>query len=75
MAIYKDDDDLEKSDDARFNGLYGPGDSAPYPGIYRCVKCGHEIATAAEHILPSQNHDEHQPDHGKIVWKLIVSHN
>jgi hypothetical protein len=74
LATYKHDWRLEKSNDARFDEFYGPGDPAPYPGIYRCVKCGHEIATAKDHTLPSQDHDEHKPEQGKIIWQLIVSH-
>jgi hypothetical protein len=74
MALYKYLVFLEKSDHAAFDQLSAPGTPAPYPGIYRCHACGHEIATAAGHPLPPQNHHSHTPVQGPIQWRLAVSH-
>jgi hypothetical protein len=74
MALYKYDVFLEKSTHEAFDQLSAPGTAAPYPGIYRCHACGHEIAIAGGHTLPSQNHHLHTPFQGPIQWRLAVSH-
>jgi hypothetical protein len=74
MALYKYDAFLEKSQHESFDQLWQPSTVAPYPGLYRCHACGHEIATAAGHVLPPQNHHQHTPLQGPIQWRLIVSH-
>lgn len=74
MALYKYSQFLEKSDHAAFDQLQDPGTPAAYPGIYRCQVCGHEIAIAAGHVLPPQNHHQHSPIQGPIQWRLAVSH-
>ena len=56
MALYKYEVFLEKSQHEAFDQLSSPGAAAPYPGVYRCHACGHEIAIAAGHVLPPQNH-------------------
>jgi hypothetical protein len=72
MAIYKYVQFVTKSDDKAFDELHSPGVSAPYSGIYRCHVCGHEIAIAGGHILPPQNHHQHNPGAGQITWRLTV---
>ena len=74
MALYKYADFLEPSQDAAFDRLNDPSTAAPWPGIYRCHACGHEIAIAAGHTLPPQNHHQHRPGLGSIQWRLVVSH-
>jgi hypothetical protein len=74
MALYKYMQFLEKSDHVGFDQLAAPGTPAPYPGIYRCHACGHEIAIAAGHTLPAQNHHQHTAVQGPIQWRLAVSH-
>jgi hypothetical protein len=74
MALYKYQVFLEKSEDEAFDQLIVPGTAAPWPGIYRCHACGHEIATAATHALPPQNHHQHKPGVGPIQWRLVMSH-
>ena len=74
MALYKYDVFLEKSEHAAFDELYSPGVQAPYPGIYKCHGCGHEIATATGHKLPPQDHHQHTANQGSIQWRLVVSH-
>jgi hypothetical protein len=73
MALYKYEMFLQPSQDDAFDRLTEPGVAAPWPGIYRCHVCGHEIAIAAQHTLPSQNHSQH-PNREPIQWRLIVSH-
>lgn len=74
MALYKYADFLAASTDDAFDRLCAPGSAARCPGIYRCHACGHEIAIAWNHVLPSQNHHQHSPGAGSIQWRLIVSH-
>lgn len=73
MALYKNPQYLRQSDHAAFDTLSDPGTAAPYPGIYRCEVCGHEIAIARGHSLPPQDHHQH-PQGQRIKWRLIVSH-
>ena len=74
MALYKFKKFLLETTDKAFDGTHEPGMAAPYPGIYRCEGCGHEIAIALGNKLPSQNHSQHTLTHGKIRWQLVVSH-
>jgi hypothetical protein len=74
MALYKYLAFLEVSTHAAFDQLSAPGTAAPYPGVYRCQACGHEIAIASGHVLPPQNHHQHTAVQGPIQWRLIVSH-
>lgn len=74
MALYKYADFIATSQDAAFDQLNNPSTAAPWPGIYRCHACGHEIAIAHGHTLPPQNHHQHRPGQGAIQWRLVVSH-
>lgn len=72
MALYKHGNHLTQSQDTAFDTTHAPGTEAPHPGIYRCTSCGDEIAIAGGHILPPQNHKQHNPANGPIKWKLLV---
>jgi hypothetical protein len=74
MALYKYGAYIEISQDAAFDQLNTPSTSAPWPGIYRCHACGHEIGIAQGHTLPPQNHHQHTLAQGPIQWRLVVSH-
>lgn len=74
MALYKYSTFLAESQDPAFDQLCEPGTAARWPGLYRCHGCGHEIAIAANHTLPPQNHHQHTPQQGEIQWRLVVSH-
>ncbi len=74
MALYKYEQFLENSTDQAFDKLLEPRGAAPWPGIYRCHACGHEIAIASGHALPPQNHHQHAPGLGRIQWRLVASH-
>ena len=74
MAIYKYPQFVAKSDSAAFDTLHPPGAKAPYPGIYRCHGCGHEVSSSLAHVLPPQNHHQHTVAQGAIQWRLIVTH-
>lgn len=74
MAVYKYARFLRRSISAAFDKLVEPSKPAPWPGIYRCHACGHEIAIAGGHALPPQNHHQHAPGLGRIQWRLVVSH-
>lgn len=71
MANYKYAANLQKNNHSDFDKEHNPGISAPYPGIYKCVNCGDEIAIAGGHTLPSQNHSQHA-SYQPIKWKLVV---
>ncbi len=72
VALYKNGNLLISSKDAAFDTTHSPGIAAPHPGIYRCTACGDEIAIAGGHILPPQNHRQHDPAKGAIRWQLLV---
>jgi len=72
MALYKHGNLLTQSNDAAFDTLYGPGQSAPHSGIYRCANCGDEDACNQGNPLPPQNHRQHNPQQGPIQWRLLV---
>jgi hypothetical protein len=72
MALYKNSSFLTPTTDPAFDALHTPGVPAPYPGIYRCTACGDEIAIAGGHILPPQNHRQHN-QLASIRWQLIVN--
>lgn len=72
MALYKYGNYLASSTHTAFDKTYGPGEEAPYAGIYRCDNCGDEISIAGGHKLPPQNHHQHRGGAGDIKWRLIV---
>jgi len=72
MARYKEAKYLTKGDHPPYDWDHSPGVAAPFAGIYRCMDCGREIATAHGHILPPQNHHSHTAQQGAIRWRLIV---
>jgi hypothetical protein len=72
MALYKNGNYLTQSKDQAFDATHQPGTAAPHPGIYRCIACGDEIAIAGGHTLPPQNHRQHSPSQGQILWQLLV---
>ncbi len=74
MALYKYQAFIEQSNNEAFDQLQEPSAAALWPGIYRCHACGHEIAIAQGHTLPPQNHHQHRPGLGRILWRLVVSH-
>jgi hypothetical protein len=72
MAWYKDADLLTKMNSDAFDVDHSPGVPAQFAGIYRCMGCGREIATANKHVLPPQNHHAHTTGQGAIRWRLIA---
>ena len=74
MAEYKYGNFLVQANKPAYDLLHHPGTIAPYSGIYRCSKCGHEITAVSGYPLPPQNHHQHTPAQGPILWQLIVAH-
>ncbi len=72
MASYKYTQHLNQSYDTVFDSSYGPGETTPTSGIYRCSGCGREIASNQGNPFPPQNHHQHASWQGNIVWKLNV---
>lgn len=74
MAQYKYDKFLHRftGEDAAYDVTHKPGTEAINAGIYRCTKCGHEIAIAKGHTLPPQSHPQHPTNLGSIEWQLVV---
>jgi len=54
---------------------YGPGDTVPVSGIYRCLGCKREITSNDKDPFPPQNHHQHTTSQGSIKWKLNVRTN
>lgn len=74
VALYKYSQYIGQSQHACFDTISQPNTPAPYPGIYRCEGCGHEIGIARGHNLPPQNHHQHTQAQGTIRWRLTVTH-
>lgn len=74
MAAYKYFHLLQQANDAAFDKECQPGTPATWPGIYRCVGCGKEIAALPGMALPPANHHAHLPHLGRIKWQLVVSY-
>jgi hypothetical protein len=72
MALYKHQDYLTHSNDNAFDNTHNPGAVVPFSGIYKCMNCHKEVASNQGQPLPPQNHSQHSPVYGAIVWKLIV---
>lgn len=49
-----------------------PGAPNTAHGIFRCIGCGREIALPDGHRAPPQNHHQHTPSQGAILWRLLV---
>lgn len=54
---------------------YGPGDTVPVSGIYRCLGCKREVTSNDADRFPPQNHHQHTTSQGSIKWKLNVRTN
>ena len=72
MALYKNGNYLQHSEDAAFDPDNKPGHAAPHSGIYRCMGCHREVASNAGQPLPPQNHHQHSQNHGAIRWRMVV---
>jgi hypothetical protein len=72
VALYKYGNYLTQSGDGSFEIDHGPGATAPFAGIYRCMGCHQEIGIAQGHVLPPENHHTHTQQQGAIRWRMIV---
>jgi len=72
MATYQDAPHVIRTPSAEFDKVHDPGGAALYSGIYRCIRCGYEIAIAAGHTLPPQSHPQHPASLGAIQWRLLA---
>lgn len=72
MATFKNGNELIHSDSDAFDKKYKPGTKAPHSGIYLCVNCRDEAACNKDDPLPPQNHRQHSPNKGDILWQLLV---
>jgi len=73
MAYYKYGAFLSQNNDSQFDQAFHPSTLTPLSGIYRCTVCNHEITSVAGHHLPPQNHHQHNPAQGAILWRLIIA--
>ena len=73
LAIHKYGAYLTQSSEAdTFEKVYHPSTTTPLSGIYRCMTCGREAVSTADHPLQAQNHHQHAQRQGAILWRLIV---
>lgn len=77
MSWWIDSSVLAKSDGnkAWWTTVYGPGNSVPVSGIYRCTGCKKEITSNEGDPFPPQNHHQHTSAQGNVRWKLNVRTN
>ena len=72
MASYKHAGFLAQTTSTKFDETHSPGYSTPFSGIYRCEGCGLELVSEESKPLPPQNHHQHTPSQGAILWRLVV---
>jgi hypothetical protein len=74
MALYREKQFLDHIEDTEANLYFDtdhqPGERAPVAGIYRCIGCGREIGTAANHTLPTQHLAG--PESHPVRWRLVA---
>lgn len=77
MAWYVDGSVLHKGTptNTHWTSTYGPGDSVPVSGIYKCAGCKKEVTCNEPDRFPPQNHHQHSQAQGAIRWRLIVRTN
>lgn len=77
MSWYCDKSVLVKSDGKKewWTNSYGPGVGVPVSGIYRCLGCNREVTSNANDRFPPQNHHQHNPGQGEVLWRLNVRTN
>lgn len=71
MALYKRSTDVALSTSDAFDVTHRPGINVPHSGIYRCMGCGREVASNAGTPFPPQNHHQHSPTQGNILWRIV----
>jgi len=72
MAVYKYAAFLKQNQDGSFDQLYSPGTQTPFAGIFRCNGCGREVVSEHPKPLPPQNHHQHLPIQGPILWRMVA---
>lgn len=72
MASYKYAAYILHPDADSFDVIHSPGTPTPFSGVYRCIICGREDVSTQGHPLPPQNHHRHDPQQGRIAWRLAV---
>jgi hypothetical protein len=76
MAWYTEDNKIHKvnSDNDWWKHWYGPSQTVPVSGIYKCMNCKKEVTSNKGDPFPPQNHHQHQTS-SPIQWELIVRTN
>ena len=72
MALYKYSQLIDANNSDAFDAKYHPSAVATNSGIYRCTGCGREIAHTKDTQPPPQNHHQHTPSQGPILWQMAV---
>ena len=73
MALYQELGFLIQSRQTDFDRRSPPGAVATASGIYRCMRCGREMAVEKGYTLPSQGKHDHGFEFGPASWQLIVA--
>jgi hypothetical protein len=73
VPVFKYDTVFDRQQGDAFDDLLTPGTNTSFSGIYRCEACHHEIVSEKGKPLPSQNHAQHDPKVGKIIWRLVAA--
>ena len=73
MAWYIDANNVLKANgtEAVWTTDYGPGQTVPQSGIYKCQGCKREITSNRGDPFPPQSHHEHSQQ-GGVKWRLII---
>jgi len=73
MAIFKETRLVRPSASTAFDRNFGPGETAPFDGIYRCTGCNLETLTAGGRTLPTAAKLAHPAWCKGVRWQLLVA--
>lgn len=74
MAYYTDNSSFDKitNPSETWGKIFGPADTVPASGIYRCIGCKKEVTSNKGDKFPPQNHHQHSAAAGEVRWKMNV---
>lgn len=72
MAWYVDANNLKVAHGKEpvWHAEYGPGQTVPQSGVYKCCGCNREVTSNAGDPFPPPSHHTHSPT--AVKWKLII---
>ncbi len=78
MPYFRDAFAYQQSASAIFEQAFKPGSAVSQAGIYRCSRCGFEIAVVAGSLLPldgtcATHSSRWNSKDGNVTWRLVAA--